>query len=410
MAAVDQGFDPTFLADQMRVPAFVLDGEGRVVAANQPMIDCLAMAAPRLIGMELAQSAVEPEKLRLFLRKGARSPREFHFRSGDNADRYLALSLVLRFAGSDLLTAIDMTRYRLLDQAMLQEVARYRDMIAAASDWFWELDANRRIRIIGRRELDGKTTLQETEHQFPDAVMDRSYDPEGYETVLQKLALHAPIRDYVHRQLRPDGRLRYIRASGVPYFAADGSFQGYRGISIDVTAQVTAERALRESEARLRRSEDHLNRAQRVASTGSVDFDIASGTAQRTDEVDRILGHERQSATSTTADFIAAVHPADRERVAAGIRAARAKGRLKPGVRPKAMDFRIIRPDGDVRAIHTEVDAVFDECGAATHLIVTLRDVTELRACQAARARARAAAPAFAEARGAGHFGRRHGA
>jgi len=73
----------------------------------------------------------------------------------------------------------------------------------------------------------------------------------------------------------------------MPFYDKGGAFQGYRGVSVDVTAQVFAERALRDSEARMRHSQQHLERAQRVAATGSAERDLVTGAEEWSDEMFR---------------------------------------------------------------------------------------------------------------------------
>lgn len=51
-----------------------------------------------------------------------------------------------------------------------------------------------------------------------------------------------------YRLLRYDGVYRWVVDHGVPYFAANGEFQGYIGSCIDITEMKLTERALRESE------------------------------------------------------------------------------------------------------------------------------------------------------------------
>ncbi|HKQ30352.1 MAG TPA: EAL domain-containing protein, partial [Burkholderiales bacterium] len=66
------------------------------------------------------------------------------------------------------------------------------------------------------------------------------------------LARHEPFHDFEVCRLKPDGQLFWSSVSGVPVFAPDGRFKGYRGISKDITARKLTELELRESEARFR--------------------------------------------------------------------------------------------------------------------------------------------------------------
>ena len=142
----------------------------------------------------------------------------------------------------------------------------------------------------------------------------------------------------------------------------------------DITERLAAEVALRESERT-------LAEAQRIAHVGSWDWDIASDTARRSDETNRIFGAERGGLAGTTEAFLALVHPDGRARVQASERAAMSRGV------PHDLDYRIIRPGGEVRFIHEEGEVIRDGSGSPVRMVGTVQDITERRAAEAERTR-----------------------
>ena len=72
----------------------------------------------------------------------------------------------------------------------------------------------------------------------------------------------------------------------------------------------------------LRRNERNLAEAQRIAHLGSWEWDLATDTALRSEELHRICGVEPGTIAGTTEAFLAFVHPDDRGRVEASARAA----------------------------------------------------------------------------------------
>ena len=136
-------------------------------------------------------------------------------------------------------------------------------------------------------------------------------------------------------------------------------------------------RAAHEAE-RLRRSADHLARAQRIAQTGSVEQDLQTGVIEWSGETYRIFGLDPNLPAPVGKAFLALVHPDDRAACETHVFAPQAAsaGRLSDAPRV-SVRFRIVQPGGAVRWIHKESELVLDQYGAAVRWIGTYRDVTE---------------------------------
>jgi diguanylate cyclase (GGDEF)-like protein/PAS domain S-box-containing protein len=136
----------------------------------------------------------------------------------------------------------------------------------------------------------------------------------------------------------------------------------------DVTERKQAEEALRESERA-------LLAAQRIASVGNWSFDVAKNRAHWSEEMYRIFGLIPRQLTFK--GFLSHVHPGDRRHILEVAREA-----LKGEVR-SSLDYRAVRPDGEVRYVHAQYEVERDDSGWTTQLIGTLQDVTELRRTEA---------------------------
>jgi PAS domain S-box-containing protein len=364
-------------------PAMVLDPSGHIVAANAAMERCLKVTTAMLAGEPLQAWAKDPATLSRYLREPTPAPREFVFRAADGAERYLCLSIAKNaFADSDLVTVTDTTSHHLSEQSFRRERDLYLDMISAGSDWFWELRGSSRgtIRLFrtGRKE-DGTVAIKYVDRQWPDEVADKTYEPEHFVEWSRKLDARESYRDHIMRVLRDDGIEQYLRVSAVPYLDENGDYQGFRGVSVDVTRQVLAERALRQSEARqvaaeqaLRRSQQHLERAQRVARIGSIEHDLDTGIENWSDEMYRVLGIKRETLAQSETNFIKFVHEADRGKVEQAV----AIG--KSGKSPRPGEVRVVRRDGEARTIYMDSDLVRDATDRPL-LVSAFRDVTEQR-------------------------------
>ena len=142
-------------------------------------------------------------------------------------------------------------------------------------------------------------------------------------------------------------------------------------------------RAAREAE-RLRRSADHLARAQRIAHTGSIEQDLQTGAIEWFGANLPDFGLDPNLPPPVGEAFLALFHPAD-DRAAwetqgpAHQAAAASQLHNKPHV---SLRFRIIQPGGAVRLVHHESELVLDQRGAAVRWIGTYKDVTEAVAAE----------------------------
>jgi two-component system, cell cycle sensor histidine kinase and response regulator CckA len=121
----------------------------------------------------------------------------------------------------------------------------------------------------------------------------------------------------------------------------------------------------------LRTSETLLAEAQRIAHTGSWNFELSTGQLVWSDELLAVFGIDRTEFRGEYADFIDGVHPEDRKRIDELSKLA-----WESHDTP-SHEYRIVRPDGEVRYVRGEWNTKFDDSGVATHLTGTVQDVTD---------------------------------
>lgn len=127
---------------------------------------------------------------------------------------------------------------------------------------------------------------------------------------------------------------------------------------------MTAEEEL----ALLRRRMDN---AQQLANMGDYDWHIPTDTNRWSDQLYRIYGFEPQSFEMTYERFLSSVHPEDRQMIQGIHQHAYATGE------PYEMIERIVRPDGEVRYLHSNGQVVMGPDGAPERMRGTCIDVTE---------------------------------
>jgi PAS domain S-box-containing protein len=140
--------------------------------------------------------------------------------------------------------------------------------------------------------------------------------------------------------------------------------------------EVEHKEALRRTAEDLRRSKEHLARAQRIAGMGSDFRDLSTDIAEWSDETYRIYGVSRDSFVPTTEKLLSLVHPEDRAKIWAS------REQMKQGICPAPYEHRIIRPDGAVRILRRENQLVRDDTGKVVAYAGTSHDVTEERTAQ----------------------------
>jgi len=161
-------------------------------------------------------------------------------------------------------------------------VRNLKDFVSLSTDWFWETDAQNRFinlsadvettfpvdsdDILGKQRVDltiEDTTSDKWQRHLSDINAHRAFFDFDYEVKLQGMS-----------------RKAWVRSSGVPISAADGTFQGYRGVAREVTAEKTAIARLEATNEALAQRNKQLDEA-RCALERSLMEDILTSAWNR---------------------------------------------------------------------------------------------------------------------------------
>ncbi len=161
-----------------------------------------------------------------------------------------------------------------------------------------------------------------------------------------------------------DGHRRTYLSTEGPYRDARENITGLFGLARDITDRKEIEDALRESEARLKA-------AQKIARVGQWE-QVINGDLYWSDELFRIYGFTPRQFAPTYEDFSERLHPDDVELVEQVQEDfLNARHDVQSGV-----ECRIIRPDGEVRAVYNDFELSHDEEGRLAKISGTVQDIT----------------------------------
>jgi PAS domain S-box-containing protein len=200
-----------------------------------------------------------------------------------------------------------------------------------------------------------------------------SVHPNDRENVKERIQKFASDLESVRRHetqfLRFDGKEIYAEA-----VARSVIYKGESAVQVmfrDISERLQAEKTLR-------RRESDLAAAQQIAHLGSYEMDLSNldefekNPLRWSDENFRIYGYEPGEIGVFGATFLGALHPEDKVRI---------REELTRGIREGnsiSLEYRIIRPSGAVRFIHSHTNVVRDEkTNRLVRLVGTAQDITE---------------------------------
>jgi PAS domain S-box-containing protein len=159
---------------------------------------------------------------------------------------------------------------------------------------------------------------------------------------------------------------------------------------------VRANDKLQDTQAELVESKARLEEAECVAHVGYWEWNLTSNRVIWSDETYRIYGMQPQERPMDLAAIREFIHPEDRDFVFRG-----AEEAIRSGGRPD-VEYRIIRPSGEVRIIHSLGDVKRDASGQPYQMFGMTQDISDRKRAEEALHRSEAY---LAEAQRLSHTG-----
>ncbi|MCK5425296.1 MAG: PAS domain-containing protein, partial [Emcibacter sp.] len=173
--------------------------------------------------------------------------------------------------------------------------------------------------------------------------------------------------EVTHRIIRPNGEVRHIHALAMGEMDTNGKVIALSGTVQDITERVIAD-------SKLRISEERLHRGQSFANIGTWDWNISKNELYWSKNVWQLFGYEKDNISNTFENFMAAIHPNDREMVLDAINTS-VQHRTEYNI-----EHRIIWPDGSSHWVQQSGDVVRDKEGNPLNILGVVQNI-DIRKC-----------------------------
>ncbi|WP_424358990.1 histidine kinase N-terminal 7TM domain-containing protein [Methanocella sp. MCL-LM] len=180
-------------------------------------------------------------------------------------------------------------------------------------------------------------------------------------------------RPIEYRILRPDGSVRYIYSESEVRIKDERGFPVRQfGIVQDITERKQAEESLRKSEF-------YRIKAERLAHLGYYDWDLKTFEAHVSEGCARIYGYPASTRALSYGQIKELIHPEDVAYVDRQLSSPQYEGQTR------IMEFRIVLPDGSIRHLYSESEAMIrDPTGAPIRQFGIVQDITERKRAEEA--------------------------
>ena len=260
-------------------------------------------------------------------------------------------------------TAQDITERKQAEEALRQTNARLQVILEACPLPIFSVDAEGRIESWNQaaERVFGWSATEAIGHLCP-GVPPR--EMEDYLDMVRRAMGGEPSLGLVRYRRKNGGFPLVCNISAAPQRNAQGQAIGVTIIVEDITARQKAEAALRENEQKLKE-------AQQLGNIGYWERDIAADHITWSEETGRIFGLQPSTRALCQAELQKMIHPDDRRLQQQALNEA------LQGRRSYDVEYRVVRPDGEVRFVHVRDKASYDESGRAIRLFGTVQDITE---------------------------------
>lgn len=268
-------------------------------------------------------------------------------------DGQLAIQIVAR----------DITERKQAERALEEATRKLSAVVEASPAAMYVLDRERRVLLWNpaAERIFGWTAEEVLGVPLP-IVPDS--ERTSFEEMHRRALAALPAAAHEVQRVRKDGTVAQVNVSMAPLTCAD-EVSEILVVVVDITELMAAESALRESERRFGQLAENIPQLFWMTSADRQEIVYVSHAYET------VWGRSRESLFEQPGQWLQAVHPEDRERVAAAL-PKRTEGTYDE-------EYRVIRPDGEVRWVRDRAFPISDDRGEVYRVAGIAEDVTEHR-------------------------------
>jgi diguanylate cyclase (GGDEF)-like protein/PAS domain S-box-containing protein len=184
------------------------------------------------------------------------------------------------------------------------------------------------------------------------------------------------------RFVRRDGSTRWMHCRGQAITDREGKVLKAVGTTMDITERKEYEEALRVMEEKHHLTHQRLESTLNQARLGTFCRDVETGQYIELSDTWYALFGIPKGTLATLSDFLQRVHPDDQPLVERSIQETQ---QHREGYEA---EYRILRPDGSLRWLHTSAVPLYNAEGTVRYLSGVTQDITEQKEIEAERERA----------------------
>lgn len=354
---------------------FVKDSDGRYLLANEaaarfmgrPVDEVLGRDDSELFGIADAERLIAND--RATMASGKVVNHEETITSAGAKRTYHATKAPLRDAAGRVSGLIgvsrDMTERKAIEDALRVSEEQYRELANAIPQIVWTASPDGSLTHLNSKavEYTGVAEAALTGWSWQNVIHP---DDVSHAVSEWSIALRDGVpRTFEMRIRRTDGEYRWHIARQRPIRSTAGQIESWVGTCTDVDD-------LKQTKSILRETEIRLKEAQKIARSGSWDWEPATDRVSWSDAEFELFGLKLGSVQPSFEAFLALVHPDDR-----GIALTRVEA-MMAGASEFANDIRIIRPDGQCIWMHSRARATRDADQGIILVEGTDHDITDM--------------------------------